>query len=58
MLAGFLAACAGRSAQTGDAFKQALAVAAASAMTDRPAHFERGDLEQLQRKVEMRAMRD
>jgi 1-phosphofructokinase len=53
MLAGFLAATTRPGWLIGDAFRQALAVSAASAMTDQPAVFHESDASRLSQQTEM-----
>lgn len=54
MLAGFLAATTRPDWQVENAFRQALAVSAASAMTDQPARFDPSDLHTVSQTLEMR----
>jgi 1-phosphofructokinase family hexose kinase len=56
-LAGFLSALCQEGAETGEALKQGLATASASAMTETPATFEKSMLDKLLQQTEIKSLR-
>lgn len=56
MLAGFLAGLMSADGDLEVALREGVAVSAAAALTDEPAHFERSAVEQIRRKVELRTV--